>query len=229
MNKNKIDELIEQWGNPQEAHRIYRLVLFDYYLTRCFELTDRKLENVKHYGISEKKAMFNFLFICLNSVEENSYGLFEIFDNFKLVCGWSRRLLVVSHTDIERLFVLIPEHLPNGNKWEKRPLNRRPKIWTALEEKSIADFIHDSSVGKYARMIDRGMDELLEKFPPYCLADLAAKHNGQADWIKWTEHTIPMHLTNNIAVGAARRSYNICKTFSIEMLLEDKKQMLEGI
>jgi len=164
MNKNKIDELIEQWGNPQEAHRIYRLVLFDYYLTRCFELTDRKLENIKHYGISEKKAMINFLFICLNSVEENSYGLFEIFDRFKLVCGWSRRLLVVSHADIERLFVLIPEHLPNGNKWEKRPLNRRPKIWTALKEKGIADFIHDSSVGKYARMIDRGMEELLEKF-----------------------------------------------------------------
>ena len=87
---NKIDEIIQKWGNREEAYRLYRLVLFDYYLTRYFELTERKLDGIKHHGINDK-ALINLLFVCLNSVEKESCGLFEAFRNFKIVCGWSRR------------------------------------------------------------------------------------------------------------------------------------------
>lgn len=118
---NKIDEIIQKWGNREEAYRLYRLVLFDYYLTRYFELTERKLDGIKHHGINDK-ALINLLFVCLNSVEKESCGLFEAFRNFKIVCGWSRRILTVSQPDVERLFVLIPEHRSNNGKWE----NARP-------------------------------------------------------------------------------------------------------
>ena len=99
---NKIDEIIQKWGNREKAYRLYRLVLFDYYLTRYFELTERKLDGIKHHGINDK-ALINLLFVCLNSVEKESCGLFEAFRNFKIVCGWSRRILTVSQPDVERL------------------------------------------------------------------------------------------------------------------------------
>ena len=55
---NKIDEIIQKWGNREEAYRLYRLVLFDYYLTRYFELTERKLDGIKHHGINDKDQPF---------------------------------------------------------------------------------------------------------------------------------------------------------------------------
>lgn len=225
---NKIDEIIQKWGNREEAYRLYRLVLFDYYLTRYFELTERKLDGIKHHGINDK-ALINLLFVCLNSVEKESCGLFEAFRNFKIVCGWSRRILTVSQPDVERLFVLIPEHRSNNGKWEKRPVGHRTKIWTALGEKSIADYIRDSSVGHYARLIDRGVDEVLEKLPPYCLVDLTAGRRAQSEWVEWINRTARMHLTNDIAVGSAGRYYDICKRFSTQMLEEDKMLLLSGL
>lgn len=111
----------------------------------------------------------------------------------------------------------------------KTPGRQRTKIWTALGEKSIADYIRDSSVGHYARLIDRGVDEVLEKLPPYCLVDLTAGRRAQSEWVEWINRTARMHLTNDIAIGSAGRYYDICKRFSTQMLEEDKMLLLSGL
>ena len=102
-------------------------------------------------------------------------------------------------------------------------------MFLKLGEKSIADYIQDSSVGHYARLIDRGVDEVLEKLPPYCLVDLTAGRRAQSEWVEWINRTARMHLTNDIAVGSAGRYYDICKRFSTQMLEEDKMLLLSGL
>ena len=220
---NKIDEIIQKWGNREEAYRLYRLVLFDYYLTRYFELTERKLDGIKHHGINDK-ALINLLFVCLNSVEKESCGLFEAFRNFKIVCGWSRRILTVSQPDVERLFVLIPEHRSNNGKWEKRPAGQRTKIWTALGEKSIADYItstgrkiSQSTVSDYVEALceafifypalrfDIGGKELMKTNQKYYIVDLGLRRH----LIAKHSYDLGFSLENLVYLELLRRGYDV--------------------
>ena len=77
--------------------------------------------------------MINFLFVCLYSVED-SYGLFEMFQHFKIGCGWSHRIIdVVSQPDVERLFAMMPGYRLTGHTWEKKSRSSAPgfgKVWT---------------------------------------------------------------------------------------------------
>lgn len=111
----------------------------------------------------------------------------------------------------------------------KTPGRATDKNLDGSRRKSIADYIRDSSVGHYARLIDRGVDEVLEKLPPYCLVDLTAGRRAQSEWVEWINRTARMHLTNDIAVGSAGRYYDICKRFSTQMLEEDKMLLLSGL
>ncbi len=222
---NKIDEIIQNWKNHEEADRVYRLALFDYYLTRYFELAQQKFDEVENCNISDK-AMINFLFICLNSTEKESYGLFEAFPRFKIVCGLSRRILAVLQPDVERLFVLMPEHRMHGENWLRRTLKQRPKLWHALGDNNIADFIHDSSVGDYARMIDRGFDNFLNKTAPCCLADTALPFDKQTEWSSLINASAKMLLTQKICTETNRRYTDIRNSFSSESLVQDKQLLL---
>ncbi len=224
---NKIDEIILKRDTTQENRRLYCLVLFDYYLDLYDKLVEQRFSNLKHHGINNK-AMINFLFVCLHSVED-SYGLFEMFRHFKIGCGWSHRIIDVSQPDVERLFAMMPGYRLTGHKWEKKSPQQRSRIWESLNGQPVADFIKDSSVSQYAVMIDRGINELISLMPDDCLADLTLRRQAQTDWIKWMDLTGRFNLTQNTANGIKSRNLNICQNFTIEELSADKQLLLKGL
>lgn len=224
---NPIDKIISQKGNHFDRRRLYCMVLFNYYLYRYYKLINQKFPEMEHFGINNK-AEINFLFVCLNSINTD-YGLFGIFYNFKISCNASGRIVNVSHPEVERLFAMMPDYCLFKHKWEERNPTKKPKIWNDLQEKPIAEFIHDSSVAKYAKMIDRGFDEMLSKLPCECLLNLTINRQEQSNWQAWLRQTTELNISQHISAELHNRNCEIRNCFSIEQLKADKMQMLANL
>lgn len=223
---NKIDEIISRW-NEGERTRIYCLLLFNYYLHCYYRLMTEQLPDVKNYSLSGK-AVTNFFFVCLNSVGED-YGLFEMFRRFRIVCGWNQRIVSVSQPDIERLCFMMPDYGTNGLKWEKRLPEKRPKPWKDIGEDQLSELLQSSSAGRYTRMIDLGITEVLARLPHECLADRQPQRQEQSAWKEWLSPTSEYRLTHRLSGGICRHSYDMKTRFSLEELTADKQLMQKSL
>ena len=225
---NKIDEAISKWGMPNERIRVQGLVLFDYYLTRYNQVVRKNFSDIKHVGMG-RKAMTNFFFICLNSVSEDSYGLFEICTRFGMVCGWQYRLVSATYVDAERLGNMMPSFQMLNGLWVERAEKHRHRIWSTLGNESTTELIGTSSLAKYAKMIDDGIEDIIEKLPASRLVEF--KNNGpeQKIWIDWLTFTTETNFVQHVLRGFNRHSYDIHKVMSIRELLADKECLRQNL
>lgn len=224
---NKIDEILSRWSTNEET-RIRGIILFDYYLARYMQIFAQKPTDIKHTGIG-RKAMTNFFFVCLNSVSHDSYGLFDIFTRFHMVCGWQQRLISATYVDAERLGSMIPTfHLVNGC-WVTRKGKFRSRTWDSLGTDHISDLIGSSSLAAYAQMIDDGIKNVIEKLPSGCFAEFKTQNFDQKVWSNWLAWTSQANFVEYVSLGLNKRSYNFKALMSLEKLLADKELLLQNL
>ena len=225
---NRIDEAIEKFGLPKEEYRIRGLILFDYYLTKYRQIAAQRFTNIKQINIG-RKAMTNFFLVCLSSVSETDYGLFEVFRRFGIICGWQQRLVSATYIDAERLGSMIPNHHTLNGCWVVRKGKYRHRIWEALGEQSISELIGTSSLAQYAKMIDDGIENIIAKMPNNYLIEFKNNGSEQKEWIDWLTFTAQMHFVEDVSRSIYKRSYDIRELVTIEEAYEDKKLLLQNL
>lgn len=225
---NRIDEAIAKFGLPKEEYRIRGLILFDYYLTKYRQLVTQRFTDIKQINIG-RKAMTNFFLVCLSSVSETDYGLFEVFRRFGIICGWQQRLVSATYIDAERLGSMIPNHHTLNGCWVVRKGKYRHRIWEALGEQSISELIGTSSLAQYAKMIDDGIENVIAKMPNNYLIEF--KNNGieQKEWIDWLTFTSQMHVVEDVSRGIYKRSYDIRELVTVEEVYKDKQLLMQNL
>lgn len=172
MSENLLDQIIGRFENPAEQKRIDCIVIYDYYIQCYKDCVGSRFPGQNPIDNSDKMMAIFFL-ICLNSVEPRRYGLFEIFENFKISTNWANELLKMGQSEVDYLSPNMPRFKINGRGWKERT-NVNAGRWKELEDAPLSSFIYSSHLSDYAKMVDQGIKQIVDVLPEVCLRGLKA-------------------------------------------------------